>query len=377
MYMKVCFILLFLVTMCTSCNINKTGNEGDLILNVDFKSPNPVQFDELFSKIELIPLETNDSCLLVSVDKVFLSGEELFVFDQIKPSLFVFDKNGNFKRQISRIGNGPGEYQTISDVFIEKNSIVLLTPFGAMNFYNRSGKFLEKKILPTKPNYFALSHLQNENWVLWSCVEKEEAGISVVDNESMELLYETWHNDRMLDMGLMKPFYTYHDTTYFGSAYLNTVYKVHADSLEVAYQWDFGSSNIDGQKLLSYSKIENANEKNNTILSDLEDGILPYSMEYHNQNKQYYYVALRKGIGLSCPWINVFYRKVDGKSFVFDKIAEGIPVCPIAFTDEYILSVLSLDDIENYRDFLSEENFNKLTLRKGDDNPFLVKFYFK
>lgn len=377
MYMKSFVILLFLTTMCTSCNIHRTDNEEKLTLNIDLKSLKRVQFDELFSKIELIPLETHDSCLIISVDKVFLCGDELFVFDQVKPSLFYFDKKGNFVKQISRIGNGPGEYQAISDVIIEENSIVLLTPFGIMNFYNRSGGFLEKKILPVKPNYHAFSHLKNEKWVLWSCVEKEEAGISVVDNKSMQLVYETWHNDRMLDMGLMKPFYRYHDIIYFGSAYQNTVYKVHADSLDVAYQWNFGSNNIDGKKLLSYSEIENGNERNNQILSDLENGILPYSMESHNQNKQYYYVALRKGIGFSRPWINVLYRKVDGKNFVFDKIAEGISVCPIAFTDEYILSVLSLDEMEMYKNVLSDEDFYKLTLRKEDDNPCLVKFYFK
>lgn len=57
-------------------------------------------------------------------------------------------------------------------------------------------------------------------------------------------------------------FYQYNKTSYLGSAYQNIVYKVGTDSLEIAYQWNFGNENIDEKKLLAYSKIENGNERN-------------------------------------------------------------------------------------------------------------------
>lgn len=378
MNMRNILTFILLISFFVSCTVKHTNPFKGETLNVDLNTQNSIRFDDLFSKIEIIPLETHDSCcLIMNIDKISLCNEQLYVFDQIRPSLFVFDQKGQFVKQISRMGNGPGEYQAISDVAIEDNNIALLSPFGSVLFYDVKGKFVEQKALPVKPNYYSLSHMENGNWVFWSCVEKEEAGISVVESDSMKLVYDTWYNDRMLDMGLMKPFYQYNKTSYFGSAYQNIIYKVGTDSLEVAYQWNFGNKNIDKNKLLAYSLIENGNERNNRILDDLENGILPFSMENHNQNKQYYYVALKKGVGISRPWINVFYRKVDGKTFVFDKIDEGIKVCPIVFTDEYLISVLSFDDIDMYKKILSNEEFSKLNQKKEDENPCLVKLYFK
>lgn len=368
---------LFLISFFVSCSVKHTNDSRGETLNVDLNAQHSIKFDDLFSKVEIIPLETHDSCLIINIGKVFLCNRQLYVFDQIRPSLYVFDENGRFVKQISRMGNGPGEYQAISDVAIEENGIALVSPFGSVLFYNIDGEFIEQKVLPIKPNYYALSHMKNGNWAFWSCVEKEEAGISVVEGDSMKLLYGAWYNDRMLDMGLMKPFYQYNKTSYFGSAYQNIVYKVGTDSLEIAYQWNFGNENIDEKKLLAYSKIENGNERNNRILNDLENGILTFSMENHNQNKQYYYVALRKGVGAFRPWMNVFYRKTDGKTFVFEKIEEGIKVCPISFTNEYLISVLSFDDIKMYENVLSHEEFSKLSLKKEDENPCLVKLYFK
>lgn len=193
----------------------------------------------------------------------------------------------------------------------------------------------------------------------------------------MKILHETWHNDRILDMGLMKPFYQYNAETYFSTAYQNTVYQIKSDSLEKAYQWDFGKDNIEPNHLLTYTEIKDAHEKNNKLLKDLEEGILPYAMERHNQNDSYYYVALRKGMGFNRPWINVFYRKQDGKSFVFEQTKEGIPIHPILFTNDFLVATLASEDINSYNKVLSEKEYEKLKSYSADDNPCLVKLYFK
>lgn len=361
-----------------ACNTNQNKNFKGITLAVDL-AKQEVSLKELFSRMEVIPLETHDSCLIINAEKILFHKNKLYVFDPLRAALYVFDEEGNFIKQISRKGEGPGEYQIITDVLIDssKENILFLSPYGNILTYDTEGNFIDQKTLPAKPNYYSLTMVAERNTALWSCVDEEENGLSIVNAETMKPVYETWHNDRMIDMGLMKPFYQYDSDSYFSTAYQNVVYRIKPDSLESAYQWDFGKDNISRDKLTAYSKITNDSERNNQILKDLEEGILPYSMERNNQNNNYYYVALRKGTGLHRPWINVFYRKGDGKSFVFGKTQEGICIYPLIITNEYLLSILSFEDIPSYKNVLSQEEYDKLTGRDQEDNLCLIKLYFK
>lgn len=105
------------VLMCACTSGQKSGVTA---LSVDL-SPSEIPFGELFSEMELVPLETTDSCLLMGVDKVVAFENRLYVFDSQRPVLYEFDEEGRFVRQISRKGNGPGEYQLICDFMIDKD----------------------------------------------------------------------------------------------------------------------------------------------------------------------------------------------------------------------------------------------------------------
>lgn len=369
-----CFLVIIL---CFSCNPKQKDDFKGITLKVDLTEQN-VSMNELFSRIEVIPLETKDSCLIIDIEKIIMHQNLLYIFDQRKPAIYAFQENGHFLKEIAKKGEGPGEYQAIADVLLDdaKNEFILLSPFGSVLFYDITGTFMKQEVLPIKPNYYSISTLSENAFVLWSCVEKEETGISIIQKDSMQLIYETWHNDRMLDMGLMKPFYQYNGETYFSTAYQNTVYLIKDGCLKKNYQWNFGEENIEQKQLLNYTKIQNATERNNKILKDLEEGTLPYAMERHNQNDKYYYVALRKGIGFNRPWINVFYRKQDNKSFVFEQIKEGIHIHPILFTNEFVISLLLPEDIKSYDAVLPETEYAKLISYSADDNPCLIKLYF-
>lgn len=101
------------------------------VLKVSLEST-AVSLDSVFSHLELIPLETNDSCLLIGIDKLICFEERFYVLDLQRPALYIFSKSGNFIQQISRKGNGPGEYNMIYDFYVDENErkIGLLSPYG-------------------------------------------------------------------------------------------------------------------------------------------------------------------------------------------------------------------------------------------------------
>lgn len=79
--MKNTFIL-FLVALsfvCSSCNRTPSVEEPD-VLKVELKET-PVSVSDFFSKVEVIPLETSDSCLLARILRVRVSGDYYLYID--------------------------------------------------------------------------------------------------------------------------------------------------------------------------------------------------------------------------------------------------------------------------------------------------------
>lgn len=370
-----CFLyILLLITACS--HTSPIVGYPSLFVNLEQQT---VSFKDLFSTIRLIPLETNDSCLLIGIDKLICFEERFYVLDVQRPALYIFSKSGNFIQQISRKGNGPGEYNMIYDFYIDENErkIGLLSPYGYLLIYDLNGVFLEKRGLPVKPNYYSVSDMDAKSIALWSCVDKSEKGITVLEKDSFSIMNAFWNNDRIFDMGNMKPFYRYRGELYFTTAYQNIVYKLKQDSITPAYQWDFGKGGIHESLLQKYLDIENDSERNNRLLNDLSDGTFPFLMNSHNQNDMYYYVSLQKGLGNKRKYINVFYRKADGKSFVFEKTSEGMSLHPLTFTEDYIISAINVNECDSFKNYLSTEDYSILKYYTSEDNIILVRFDFR
>lgn len=259
----------------------------------------------------------------------------------------------------------------------DRRNICLLSPLGWMGRYGLDGSFIRQDELPAKPNYYAVSSLDAENLVLWSCVREDEDGLSVVGKDSLNVVRGFWRNDRILDMGCMQPFYKYAGKVYFASGYQNVVYELGRENMEPAYSWDFGKDGISEQMLQKYRSIENESQRNRLLIEDLSEGILPFCMKFHRENPTYYYVNLQKGLGTADRSIHVFYRKDDGRTFVFETMEGGLRLRPLLFTDGYFLSLVNFTEYELLRPYLSEQEFAELSLRTEEDNLCLIRCRFK
>ena len=364
-----------LVALCACGQTSSTTSCRILKVDLDQEAP---AMDELFSHTEVVPLTTNDSCLLMSIAKIVSFEDSLYIFDDRQPALYVFGADGRFVRQVSRFGQGPGEYSLLADFAIDRarKEIVLLSPLGYCLIYDMGGSYIRQVQLPAKPNYQSLSILPDGNYVFWSCVEVEEEGITLTDTAG-NYLAGFWHNDRIVDFMQLKPFYDYAGHVFFTTAFMNPVYEVSADSLQPSYLWDFGGQNVDARALEPYLEIADPTEKNKRILQALETGSFPFLKEAHYENSRFRYVALRPGVGPDLAWINVFYDKQTDRSFVFEQLKEGFAVSPVAMTNEYLLTVLNYEDFQYMKDVLPADEYAKLTALNEESNPCLLRMYFK
>ena len=137
-----CFVILFLISFL-SCN-NHKENTGDLpqiklCLTKDLLKN--VYASEFISNIEYIPLETSEQSLIKFTD---MDISDNYILVKGEPYM-LFSRQGKFIRHIGSVGQGPGEYSSVSDFYIyEKSSMIYLSNDYEIFAFRISGEFFKK-----------------------------------------------------------------------------------------------------------------------------------------------------------------------------------------------------------------------------------------
>ena len=84
-------------------------------------------------------------------------------------------------------------------------------------------------------------------------------------------------------------------------------------------------------------------------------------------------------MGVRPDLTHVFYDKKKKKALVFDHLdgKECKMNQPLYFGEDYLLTDVLYDDREKFRSILPESEYQKLKSMLEDDNPCLLKLYFK
>lgn len=382
--MKHLFIVFSLILLA-SCSSSLKDTEVS-ILKVALEET-PVSIKDLFSKIEIVPLETTDSSLLVHILRVredhgnyYLLSEDYPAFNHI--TLMAFDGQGNYIRSIGKVGQGPEEYPwLIYDAAIDspKEIVYMMSPSGMIYIYRLDGSFVRKMMLPDKGVYHGLQLLDENRLLAWSALDIEENALTIVDTDSAALINDYWKDYHCLNWAALSSFSCQNGgKTYFTPAVYNKVFEVTPDSLILAYQWDFGKDNIDMDKYrLSLPEDRKAASDEWDRLR--KDGSVPYKIEKQGQTRKYYYATLFYSFDKEkhlADIRSIFYEKETGRTFCFKETTEGIRINPELIETDYMLALMPTEDLEMLLPVLDEKEKAKIARRVEDDNPCLVKFIF-
>ena len=336
-------------------------------------TPKEVSFGSIFESCEIIPLETTPLSLLSEIDKALCFEGGILLLDMKRSLVCLFNDEGRFLNRMGERGQGPEDYLLCYDFSLNNytNEVTVLSPYGEIINYDLNGKFLSRKELPSKPNYFACLWLNKEDLALWSAVDSSEGGVSVVDINSKTQYFEDWYCDRIVNMSNLKPFFRYKDSVLFSAPLNNAIYQVSDSSMSLAYKWDFGEKGVSEQYINRLIEIPDPTERNNRLLTDMESGSIAYAV-CNGENEHYYFVALATGIGDNKDITNIFYEKSESKGIAIKRFKEGITLQPLFMNDEFMLNIVRNDDIEIFNSL-----FDLSYSCSDDDNPILAKFYFK
>ena len=379
--LHVLFMFVFAVCIFNSCkNEIQTKCKDCLILHASLEEED-VSLNRLFDKIELIPLETNDQSLISKIEKYDYWNGKHYIFDERQFILFFFDEEGHYVNRIAKRGQGPGEYNFVYDFALNpsKGLIHLSSPHKYIYCYDFEGKHIKTyDFTLSLPGIQEMAILDDDFFIIWTSNSLDDHDcMFIISQETGKIVNSFYKNKSVYNKWTSNVFRMYNNDTYFHLWLFNTVYKITKDGYTESYEWNFGNETMDIMRYDIFTSVQNLNKDMDNLEQKIQNGVIPYEITRNFQNLHYYCAQLRFDRKTEKT---VLYDKKSGKSIFFELTTEGIQFFPILyFGDEYMISALNYDDREKLLDcpLLEETDREKLLSFKWDDNPFLVRYYFK
>lgn len=133
---------LLIVAILASCQQSKKREKSEILCDIYVEEGIKNKVDKLLlsdavQDIDIIPLETSDSCFIQKIRKMEMGENDLFInnVSQAYCKVFRFDKTGKFLNIVARQGDGPQDISMPDGIGIDDNAklIHVANGFGFQN----------------------------------------------------------------------------------------------------------------------------------------------------------------------------------------------------------------------------------------------------
>lgn len=343
-------------------------------------------------KIEIVPLETNDSSLLVRCGKfLYDSNMDMYVLYSGEQIVYTFSGDGKYiANSKKRRGQGPEDYTMVLDVNLNPylKGIDMLNPYGTVYTYSPTFELLAKRKIKSE---FPVNHfmaLDADNYVftypfLWT--DPEVSFVNLNTQEAVNTNYEGTISGNSMERTC---FYHIGEHFYFVPIGLN-YYFYQIDTKEkklvpIIYL-DFGDAEVktDGLVGRAWGKRMDSDKEVEDITREAQERdqylrksnhILPL-LKFFNDDYVYLYLAqTEKGYGG-----HFIYNRKKKEGFL---LKEGKPFLMypcFSIVNNVLLAMCEPDMLPMAVDLslMSPEEIQKMEQLKEDDNPVIIKYYCK
>lgn len=161
--------MLSMVVIAICCK-EKQQFSNESITSLKSMASKPQQISDMLQSFKFIQLETTDQSLIGGhigkikkiVNKYFISSD--------RKELLVFDSTGLFINKIGRIGQGQGEYSSISDYDVFENGNIAILDINKLLLYDKYGIYI--KTVPLDIIGFNIKIVNEDRILLYSSGEK-------------------------------------------------------------------------------------------------------------------------------------------------------------------------------------------------------------
>lgn len=139
------FSLLILLLLLSCCQTRPV--DPSPLLTIRFERTDAIDLGPFIESVHYVQLENHPESAFIDIDKLVVSGPNIFMLDKRLEAVFCFDTTGRFRYRIQRVGRGPGEYQELEAIWIREDQGELwLQSFwpSKIMVYNFDGRMLRE-----------------------------------------------------------------------------------------------------------------------------------------------------------------------------------------------------------------------------------------
>ena len=357
--------IIYACSICFSCQ-QKKEQAGIRTLYIDIPTSKH-SIDSLFSKIELIRIDTINDGIISFVSSIEYMNNTIYIKQMSTNEVFSYDSCGRFNFKISDNGGGPQEYNSMADFIINPlNSTLLILDHADYHQYDTLGNYIKHVNIDTKGNG-RISAIVPHTLDKYICVldlkwSTNYELFSIDDKPTIPIFSDH------LPINVTSPFYLFNNQLYHYKWYDNTVYKVGNDALLTPhYTLDF----TDGVNITIPSSITNDDEFTDIIINK---GVC---FDQIQENDKYILIGIVQTIDNEPKRETIIYDKVRKQTYNVYNFDENFSVGSnlILTEDNYLIGVVNTADLKSAIDIellgsKSRHIYNNIT---ENDNPIIVK----
>lgn len=328
--MKKNLVLLCVVCLfCTSCkHIPKTAGdklEVEGLIKIDIMTNlltvQKMNLSTVASNIEYCLLETDKKCL-VSPDDAFYASDE-FVVTIGRGHYYVFNrKTGNYIRQISGEGRGPGEYSESCPLFWDpqneqvcmfgNNQYIFYKIDGTISHYTKRFNHYMDRFVPYDDYYVGyVPNKLGNSAIRIAFYDKTGYLIDSIPN------YKLWKRAKSSRSSSDSWLYVFNNNLYYIDLYCDTLYRIKDFTLHPRYVF-----NTDGRtvpyEIQGGGRYEIQSIDNKNVLIDRYEQYV--CIAYVHESNKYLYIG--------------FMYRQKGYRAIYDKVEDNLQIVPNGFEND-------------------------------------------
>jgi hypothetical protein len=214
-------------------------------ISIDPENAGTLKYSEIYSKMEILPIETDTAFLIDEVQKLIVENDKYFF--QCNNKILVFNSNGHPLYKIDNVGKGPGEYIAIGDILLDDNNLELFdSKQRKIIQYDENGRYLKEWRCGI--DAYSFEKINSDLYAFYV-----GAG-GYYNNTNKKLLVFSKKRGKVIDGFIATPeyemeymhfadlinFQQYKEDIYFLYSFNDTIYNITGNGISPRYFIDFG-----------------------------------------------------------------------------------------------------------------------------------------
>ena len=368
-------ISIFAFTSCVKSDIIISEDSANSI-KIELKDVKIFDYNSIVEEINYVALETTDESLIGNIEKIILYDKNIIIFDRQTNKILLFSHDGSFIRQIGQRGQGPDEYNTFNEIFLDEPSGLIYAHERIKNVmfvYNLEGKIVHKIHPRFRFNSFCKT---KDGFWLYTCFENNNPNgynLMLVDERMQKMIrgfFPQHPNFINVEFGKSRFYNNEAGEFFFSYPTSNCIYKLSDQSPEAIYKIDFGNKTAPYREIAKletseeyYKLMENDYFKfrdycfwNNILIFSFSESSL---LNAHSEYKGFYEINNSN--------LNIYKGFINSKT---------IPSVTITGTSGFalIFNKYPFEMMSDQREYIEKQLDEKLD---DDSNPVLIICYPK